>query len=62
MVKDIYAKSWSIMVNVDDIFDPVTWHHQRRPFVRDLTCKITKTRRGVAGGASSDDQVSPVFI
>jgi hypothetical protein len=48
--------------NVDDIFEPVTWHHQRRPFIRALTCKIGKTRRGVAGGASFDDQVSPVFV
>lgn len=48
--------------NVDDIFEPVTWHHQRRPFIRALTCKTTKTRRGVAGRASSDDQVNPIFI
>jgi hypothetical protein len=48
--------------NVDDIFEPVTWHHQRRPFIRALTCKTGKTRRGVAGGASSDDQVSPMFV
>jgi hypothetical protein len=47
---------------VDDIFEPVTWHHQRRPFIRALTCKTTKTHRGVAGGASSDDQVSPIFL
>jgi hypothetical protein len=31
---------------VDDIFEPVTWHHQRRPFIRALTCKTTKTHRG----------------
>jgi hypothetical protein len=48
--------------NVDDIFEPVTWHHQRCPFIRVLTCKKGKTRRGVAGGASSDDQVNPVFV
>jgi hypothetical protein len=48
--------------NVDDIFEPVTWHHQRRPFIRALSCKIGKTHRGVAGGASSDDQVSPMFV
>jgi hypothetical protein len=47
---------------VDDIFESVTWHHQRRPFIRVLTCKTGKTRRRVAGGASSDDQVSPVFV
>jgi hypothetical protein len=47
---------------VDDIFEPVTWRHRRRPFIRALTCKTTKTRRGVAGGASSDDQVSPTFM
>jgi hypothetical protein len=47
---------------VDDIFEPVTWHHQRRPFIRALSCKTGKTHRGVAGGASSDDQVSPVFV
>jgi hypothetical protein len=27
---------------VDDIFGPVTWHHQRRPFIRALTCKTTR--------------------
>jgi hypothetical protein len=48
--------------NVDDVFEPVTWHHQRHPFIRALTCKTGKTCRGVAGGASSDDQVSPVFV
>lgn len=47
---------------VDDNFRPVAWHHQRRLFIRALTCKTTKTHRGVAGGASSDDQVSPVFV
>jgi hypothetical protein len=47
---------------VNNIFDPVTWHHQRHPFIRALTCKTEKTRRGVAGGASSDDQISPVFV
>jgi hypothetical protein len=31
---------------VDDIFEPVTWHHHRRPFVRAPTCKTIKTRRG----------------
>jgi hypothetical protein len=43
--------------NVDDVFEPVTWHHQRHPFIRALTCKTGKTCRGVAGRASSDDQV-----
>jgi len=43
-------------------FCPVTWHHQRRPFVRVLACKTRKTRRGLAGRASSDDQVSQVFV
>jgi len=37
---------------VDAIFCPVTWHHQRRPFVRVLACKTAKTRRGLAGEAS----------
>jgi hypothetical protein len=46
---------------VGDIFEPVMWHHQRRPFIRALTCKTIKTRRGVADGASSDDQVNPVL-
>jgi hypothetical protein len=50
------------MMWVDDVFEPVTWHHQRHPFIRALTCKTGKTCRGVAGGASSDDQVSPVFV
>jgi hypothetical protein len=35
-----------ITVLVGDIFEPVTWHHQRRPFIRALTCKTIKTRRG----------------
>jgi hypothetical protein len=30
---------------VDTNFFPVTWHHQRRPFARVLTCKTVKTRR-----------------
>jgi hypothetical protein len=47
---------------VDDFFEPVTWHDQRRPFLPALACKTGKTRRGLAGGASSDDQVSPVFM
>jgi hypothetical protein len=38
----------------------VTWHHQRRPLFYVLACKTRKTRRGLAGEASSDDQVSPV--
>jgi hypothetical protein len=46
--------------DVDDIFEPVTWHHQRRPLFYVLACKTRKTRRGLAGEASSDDQVSPV--
>jgi len=40
----------------------VTWHDQRRPLIPVLACKTGKTRRGLAGGASSDDQVSPVFM
>jgi hypothetical protein len=44
------------------IFYLVTWHDQRRPFFHMLACKTRKTRRGLAGGASSDDQVSPVFM
>jgi hypothetical protein len=55
-------KTLPFLDSVDDIFGPVTWHYQRRPFIRALTCKTTKTRRGVAGGASSDDQVSPIFL
>jgi len=46
----------------DDIFEPVTWHHQRRLLFYVLACKTRKTRRGLAGEASSDDQVSPVFM
>jgi len=47
------------MINcVDAIFGPVTWRHQGHPFVCVLACKRRKTRRGLAGGASSDDQVS----
>jgi hypothetical protein len=46
--------------SVGDIFEPVTWHHQRRPLFYVLACKTRKTRRGLAGEASSDDQVSPV--
>jgi hypothetical protein len=42
------------------IFYLVTWRDQRRPFFYMLACKTRKTRRGLAGGASSDDQVSPV--
>jgi len=44
------------------IFGLVTWRHQRRPFVWNLACKTRKTRRGLAGGASFDDQVSQVFL
>jgi hypothetical protein len=50
------------MIFVDDIFGPVTWHDQRRPLFPVLACKTGKTRRGLAGEASSDDQVSPVFV
>jgi hypothetical protein len=50
------------MLLVDDIFEPVTWHDQMRSFFPVLACKTGKTRRGLAGGASSDDQVSPVFM
>jgi hypothetical protein len=50
------------MLLVDDIFEPVTWHDQMRLFFPVLACKTGKTRRGLAGGASSDDQVSPVFM
>jgi hypothetical protein len=45
---------------VDDIFEPVTWHDQMRSFFPVLACKTGKTRRELAGEASSDDQVSPV--
>jgi hypothetical protein len=31
---------------VVDVFEPVTWHHQRRPSIRAPTCKTAKTRRG----------------
>jgi hypothetical protein len=51
-----------LMFYVDDIFEPVTWHDHRRPFFPVLACKTGKTHRGLAGGASSDDQVSPVFM
>jgi hypothetical protein len=44
------------------IFCLVMWRHQRRPFVWNLACKTRKARRGLAGGASSDDQVSQVFL
>jgi hypothetical protein len=47
---------------VDAIFGPVTWHHQGRSFVCVLACKTRKTRRGLAGEASSDNQVSQVFV
>jgi len=47
---------------VDADFYPVTWHNQRRPFFHVLACKTRKTRRGLACGASSDDQVSQVFL
>jgi hypothetical protein len=38
--------------NVEDIFEPVTWHHQKRPFIRSLTCKtgnanITAAERSI---------------
>jgi hypothetical protein len=46
---------------VDADFYPVTWHDQRRPFFPVLACKTGKTRRELAGGASSDDQISQVF-
>jgi len=45
---------------VDAIFGQVTWHHQGRPFVCVSACKTAKTRQGLAGEASSDDQVSQV--
>jgi hypothetical protein len=35
---------FSCKLIVDDIFEPVTWHHQRRPFIRALICKTIKTR------------------
>jgi hypothetical protein len=41
----IHAIKVSILI-VGDIFEPVTWHHQRRPFIRAPTCKTAKTRRG----------------
>jgi hypothetical protein len=41
-------------------FEPVTWRDQRRPLFHVLACKTRETRRGLAGEASSDDQVSPV--
>jgi hypothetical protein len=41
-------------------FEPVTWRDQSSPFFYVLACKTRKTRRGLAGEASSDDQVSPV--
>jgi hypothetical protein len=44
------------MLLVDAIFCLVTWHSQRRPFVRILACKTAKTRRELAGEASSDGQ------
>jgi hypothetical protein len=34
---------------VDDIFEPVTGHDQRRPFSPVLACKTGKTRRGLTG-------------
>jgi hypothetical protein len=34
------------IIYVEDIFGPVMWHHQRRPFICALTYKTTKTRRG----------------
>jgi hypothetical protein len=42
------------------IFYLVTWRDQERPFFYVLACKTRKTRWGLAGEASSDDQVSPV--
>jgi len=36
------------------------WRNQRRPSIRVLAYKTRKTRRGLAGKASSDDQVSQV--
>jgi hypothetical protein len=57
-----YIELGYFMSTVDDIFEPVTWHHQRRPLFYVLACKTRKTRRGLAGETSSDDQVSPVFM
>jgi hypothetical protein len=62
MINYLLPLIFSCTSSVEDIFEPVTWHHQRHPFIRALTCKTGKTRRGVAGEASSDDQVSPVFF
>jgi hypothetical protein len=45
---------------VEADFYPVMWRDQRRPFFYVLTCKTRKPCRGLAGEASSDDQVSPV--
>jgi hypothetical protein len=47
---------------VDANFYPVTWRDQRHPFFYVLTCKTRKTRRELAGEASSDGQVSPLFV
>jgi hypothetical protein len=47
---------------VDAIFGPVTWQHQRRPFICVLACKTKKDPQGLAGETSSDDQVSQVFV
>jgi exosome complex RNA-binding protein Csl4 len=48
------------MLLVDAIFCLVTWHSQRRPFVRILACKTAKARQELAREASSEGQVSQV--
>jgi hypothetical protein len=37
-----HQKSCLLMI----FFEPMTWYHQRRPFIRALTYKTAKTHRG----------------
>jgi hypothetical protein len=58
MVKNLLLVLLEILLM--QFFEPVTWRDQSSPFFYVLACKTRKTRRGLAGEASSDDQVSPV--
>jgi hypothetical protein len=49
VARRLAKKAFSLIfltIFVEDIFEPGTWHHQRRPFIRALTCKTGKARRG----------------